>query len=223
MEYRTEAVDKLIDCYDRGISPFSVYDGNEIDRLVSDPDGQIRAWLAKALVSDFGNPDSLKYLCRLASDPESDVRVEAIDSLSEYICEDSLRVLTGALNDPDSLVRGYAAFGVSNVGKVISPSESSGALLSLECKEKDEFVLVGIYEGLYMLGSESYLDRLISLFSSDDYHIQCAVIHSLENVLSERNAEQIGSFLDETDIAEYPVAVSCAVEELRKTLTGIGR
>lgn len=223
MENSSDIIEKLVDCYDRELSPSLIFSSEDMERLVSDSDSEVRAWLAKALVMDSCNVASLKILCRLSSDPDPDVRVEAIDSLGEYICVDSLNVLTKALKDSDSLVRGYAAFGVSNVGRIIDPTGAKLELLTLEQKEEEEFVLVGIYEGLHLLGEKLYLEKLFSLFCSSDYRIQCAVIHSLENVLTEDNAEQIGCFINKNDFTVYPKAVKCAIESLNSKCTAWAR
>lgn len=214
MNINDDVIEMLMKCHANGYSLVSQYDKSNLDRLVNSSDSEVRAWTAKALVADSDNSIALYYLRQLANDPDSNVRVEAIDSLSEYHNTESLQVLSAALSDSDYLVRGYAAFGVAYVGSHLSPLEAKDLLLHVENIETDQFVLVAIYEGLYLLGCYSYLDKLIAQFQSEDYHIQCAVLHSLEEILDVHNVNQVRIFLNSINRAKYPNSVVDRVELL---------
>ena len=206
----------LIDCYENEISLISICNQEELIKLVNSHDIEVRAWIAKAFAIDSENDIAFSYLQQLAGDPDASVRVEAIDSLSEFICTESFNVLTSALYDPDYLVRSYAAFGVAYVGRIISPSAATKLLAMSKDTENNPYVLVSIYEGLYILGDISCLKKLIGLFYSNNYQIQCSVLNALKEILNRDNVMQINCFLQTITYRQLPKSVISSIEELDK-------
>ena len=208
----------LIHDFEHCVAPSSHLSQTEMERCVQHSNDEIRAWTAKALVNDISKEETVDYLCRLAVDNNPSVRVEAVDSLSEFTHLQSYHALKHAVSDSDYLVRAYAAFGVAYVGKSLLPSDAEMTLLQLKTTETDDFVRVSILEGLYILGDSASLEDLFGMFKSSDYHTQCSILHALEEIWDESNRLRILSFVDTLTVAEYPPAVSGSLKELQKTL-----
>ena len=187
---------------------------DEIGNLINNPSSEIREWLSKAFVNDVTSPVALSALCKLAIDEDVNVRLEAIDSLSAFICHDGFETLCGAMDDDDDLVRAYAAYGIGFVGKTIDYPKAVNILKMAEQHEEHKRVLVGIYEGLYYLGYENYLEKLYGLFDTDDYLVQCAVLHALKELLNERNSKKILQFVNGLNRPSYPRSVLDIIRQI---------
>jgi len=103
---------------------------------------------------------------------------------------------------------------------VISASEAKKLLSYAEKKEHSTHVLVGIYEGLYILGNDIALDKLIYLFREDNYHTQCAVLNALGEIVNPDNLHKIVAFISRLDATKYPVSVSGTLLRLQKKCAG---
>lgn len=204
----------LMSIYEKGMALSSIYSPYMMWKLAKHKDVLIRSDLAKALVYDTESEVALDILCKLSRDKESLVRVEAVASLSEYCCVKSYKVLKNALYDSDYLVRKYALFGIAYIGKKLNPEETIELLQEYDKKEVNLHCKVSIYEGLYMLGQQVYLDKLMNLFWNDDYQIQCSVANSLSEVIEQKNVPVIRKFLHTLKIEEYSVAVKSSIENL---------
>jgi len=207
---------RLIDIYEKGLSLSEIYSPYMMWKLAKCKDDCVRSDLAKTLVYDADSNVALDILCKLAKDKDELVRVEAIDSLSEYCCEKSYKALKNALGDSDYLVRKYALFGISYVGKELCPDETIAILYENEKKEVNLHCKLSIHEGLYMLGEEAYLDRLMSLFWTDDYQIQCSVANALSEIVDENNIMLVRKFLESISLEEHPVSVLSSINNLKK-------
>lgn len=219
---RDEALilDRLRDSYDEENSLSDYFDFEELDCLCDSDLIDIRIWLAKAL--SYHQPDiqAIVLLRKLYQDTASCVRVEAIDSLSAFETQDSFEILCSAASDPDELVRAYSAFGIALVGRRISPVIAHQILLRMAETESSIRTLVNIFEGLYILGQKEMLDRIIGLFDSSDYRIQCAVLHALEELLCTENKSAIKQFVDGLNLSTYTCAVADTIERLASECLG---
>lgn len=204
----------LVDIYEKEKSVSSIYSPYMMWKLAKHNDDLVRGYLAKALVYDTESSVALDVLCKLSKDKEPLVRVEAVDSLSEFCCVKSYKVLKNALYDLDYLVRTYALFGIAYIGKKLNPEETIELLQEYDKKEVNLHCKVSIYEGLYMLGQQVYLDKLMNLFWNDDYQIQCSVANALSEVIEQKNVPVIRKFLHTLKIEEYSVAVKSSIENL---------
>lgn len=204
-------LDTLIRAYDTQTPLHHLMHDTVIESLLMHHDPQLRSWLAKALVFDSGYPAAAQWLCLLARDGNADVRVEAVDSLSEFPCPRTHEVLRAALTDPDLHVRAYAAFGLA-----WTKADHAAALLSAALdRETENAVRVSILEGLYLLGRRDCLAALMTLFTEDDYHIQCSILHALEEIRNPENDAVIRDFLAALRPEDYPRAVASILEEMR--------
>ena len=209
----------LVDIYEKEKSVSSIYSPYMMWKLAKHNDDSVRGYLAKALVYDTESSVALDVLCKLSKDKEPLVRVEAVDSLSEFCCDKSYKVLKNALYDMDYLVRKYALFGISYIGAKINPEEAISLLQECEKKEANLHCKVSILEGLYILGIEEYLDKLMNLFEVDDYQIQCSVANSLAEIVNERNVTIIQRFINGINWNDYSVAVQSSIKRLKNVCT----
>ena len=208
----------LIDAYNRQLSLSTYYSPYMLWKFAKSKDYLVRSDLAKALVYDTESKVSLNILCKLAKDKDALVRVEAIDSLSEFCCERSYYAMKSALTDSDNLVRKYASFGLAWIGKNLCPAAAATLLLECEKRENNEHGLVGIYEGMYILGHEEYLHNLIHLFAMDDYQIQCSVLNTLSEIVNEENKSVIRGFIGKIEKMQYPESVQSSLFNLKESV-----
>lgn len=179
----------------------------------------VRIWIAKALVFDAPDMKASNLLCQLVKDNDPQVRVEAVDSLSAFCDENSYGALCSALYDKHALVRAFAAYGIAVVGKQINAKDAHEILGAALSSERDARVLVGVYEGLYILGYDNTLLDLINLFDTDDYHIHCSVLHALEEIVNIKNFLVIEKFLNSIALEKYPIAVRDAIRFVRQSIS----
>lgn len=206
--------EQLLGYHDARVPLSTVLSPNDLVRLETHPSEFVRVALAKALVYDAEGPLTVELLCRLARDPDALVRAEAMDSLSECPCDHSYTTLRQALDDPDELVRKYAAFGVGYLGRSIAPADAEALLRRAAAADPSEHAQVGIWEGLYLLGAPERLEPLLALFRSEDYQIQCSVLHALEDCLNWQNLPRILDFLNSLELSQYGRAVASTAERL---------
>lgn len=210
-----EILTLLMDCHDQERALSTILNNDQMKSLINHEDAEIRSWVAKALVHDGDSPCTEEYLLCLLKDPEEDVRLEALDSLSIFPSDRVFTEFCRALSEKDPLLRSYAAYGVGAVGCAIDPTEAKKQLAAALEKEENDFARLGFYEGLYRLGEQEALLRIFALFDNDDYHIQCAVLNVLGEILDESNYEPISNFVSTIEKREYPKSV---FESLRKLM-----
>ena len=205
---------EIIAHFDRQEALSQHFDASKLWELVAGDDDEIKSWLARALVFDQENMQTLGLLSLLSLDPDAAVRVEAVDSLGNFSWPQSYFLLKRALYDGDELVRAYAAYGVAVVGNKLFPGEAKETLQSLLLTETSVRVKIDIFEGLYILGDNSALTHLIQCYNMGDYHVKCAVLNALENQLSNKSINQIIYFLNNCRIEKEPIAVKSTFSRL---------
>lgn len=210
-----DLLDVLMDCAYDGKALSKEMNSDTISALSENNCVDIRIWAARALAYNDFNCVTIHTLCRLAKDEDAQVRVEAVDSLCGFSCPDSYAVMRSAILDSDRLVRAYAAFGVAVIGRTVEPESAQEILLCAEARDTDPRVLTGIYEGLYILEQKSAFDKLIRLFSSNDYHIKCAVLNALIEILNDENRSMVQSFINSIDLSICTTAVTDTLKRLR--------
>lgn len=204
-------LDLLIRCYDEGVSPVGYISCACMWELAKHASEEVRIWLARALVNYEDADVAVSLLCHLSRDSDSLVRVEAVDSLSCFPSSCSFDALCDAFCDKEDLVRAYAALGVADVGKVVSPVEASKLLAQHARTEKSKRVLVDIYVGMYLLGKTDALNSVFELFNVPDYHVKCAVLNSLEEIVDENSLSIIRRFMQGIDRTILDKAVVDAI------------
>ena len=131
----------LIYCFNEGLSPTNIIDWKRLLELADSDSLEVRVCLAKALVNQPVDSNTVELLVKLTKDPSPNVRVEAVDTLGAFPTKASYDRLCVCLNDSDQLVRAYASFGVAVVGKEISPQS---ALKVLQEKENNVRIYIDV-------------------------------------------------------------------------------
>lgn len=199
-------------------SLFSLFSEEEIGELSRSESAELQCWVAKALSIDNESRVGCAILCAMSNDSDPMVRVEAVDSLSNYVSHESYRCLCISAADPDDLVRAYAAYGVAVVGQHVEPNNAQRILHEMFAHEKCDRVRVGILEALYILGEVRYLPEMLQLYENDDYLVRCSVIYALDEIADNNNYEALVSFLRNVDFSDEFPAVISAIEQLQETL-----
>jgi HEAT repeat protein len=210
--------ESIADCYNTQTPLTKKYTCGQILNFTEHPSSEVRVWTAKALAYEEQSTPIIEMLCKLSTDSDEDVRIEAIDSLSNFTDPRSFDALCHALGDPWELIRAYAAYGVAVVGKETCPDTALSHLLALSENESSNQVLLSTYEGLYILGKHAYLSKLIFLFQTDDYHVKCAVINALAEILSTENYSIIHEFTETLNPETLPASVNSAIMRLKQML-----
>lgn len=216
MAYSDVLLDKLMRCTWEGKTLSEMLSDESIENLARNKSTDVRIEAARALADNAFNRVTVDTLCRLAKDEDPLVRLEAVDSLAVFSCRESFEMMQSALLDPDWLVRAYAAYGVAVIGKSIKPDHAKKILLHAEAKEAEPRTRAGIYEGLYILGQENALEKLMGLFSLDDYRLQCAVLNALDEVLNDQNQSTILEFLGSISLSAHSAAVLDTLDRVQK-------
>lgn len=214
MDNNTVILDFLINAYTNEIPLSNVLNADIIRAFCGNADPEIRSWTAKAFVLDKPTDFIIACLLELANDYEESVRVEAVDSLSNFCTNSSFNCLCAAIEDESPLVRAYAAFGVAYVGRELCPDEAKRILIREEANEQCERVLVGVYEGLYILGEKDRIHMLLSMLNSGDFYTCCAATHALQEIVNAENNNIILSALEGFNFSACPLAVVDAINKL---------
>lgn len=202
-----------------GISISTLASREDLLGMAGSESEEIRADLAKVLAQDDAFELSRELLLRLARDEDDLVRLEAIDSLCGFPGEETEKVFCDALNDGDELIRMYAAAGIGEVS-----AQDGEAILRAALKtETSPHARLGMWEGLYRLGFQEGLGRMMALYETEDYRLQCAVLHGLAGIADRENQAELRAFADRVDSPELSAAIADGVKDLRKALAALDR
>ena len=207
----------LWECFQKHVSPAKYCSLAFLTYLAENPDEELRCMLAKSLAWDEDRK-LIPVLSKLAADREPLVRVEAVDSLSSYCCEESYRILLRTVADNDPLVRAYSVWGLASVAGDTFREETVTLLNRLLESESEGRIQVDIYSALYILGERSALQCLLCLFDSSDYHTQCALLNTLPDIVNEENRRVLKSFLEDRLTSAHPLAVSLTLSKVYNLL-----
>jgi HEAT repeat protein len=113
----------------------------------------------------------------LLRDPNRLVRTQTAELLGAVGDREMLPGLIILLRDRFPLVRRYAAEAIGRVGAARDRAVLEGRIK----KERSTNARVGLYHGLYLLGSRDILPKLISMLTNKNYLIRSAVAASLQD------------------------------------------
>jgi HEAT repeat protein len=116
-------------------------------------------------------------VCQLMRDPNRLVRTQTAELLGVIGDRKMLPGLIILLRDRFPLVRRYAAAAIGR----LRPARGRVVLEGRLKKERSTNARVGLYHGLYLLGSRDILPRLISMLTNKSYLIRSAVAASLQD------------------------------------------
>ena len=161
-------------------------------------------------------------MLNLALDKEALVRCEAYDSLSEFIFKDVEEFLKKSIiREKDELACSYAIMSWSEV-IVNMYSEFSDYILFIDnVKEIDmvknnENCMLNCAYARYLFNGESELNEILKFIKSEDYHIRCATINTLYDVIDDNNKKEILRVLKKVLETEKVVAVKESLREFLK-------
>lgn len=216
-----DILSKILQCYDNQTPLFQVFSYNEVLRISCDDNSELRAAIAQVLVWDAPDSYAEKILHCLSSDFDELVRLQAIDSLSEYPSLKSYHIMKNALHEQDELIRAYAAFGMGMLGKQYDRRKSKKSLHKLLEKERSDYVCAAVFCGLYMLDEKSALQKMIKLFNSPNYYAQCYVLRSLCDLYDSCDSfeqQSIRAFAVKLEKSKYSPAVSSSIQKLQSKI-----
>lgn len=212
-----------------------------IDRIIefiNDKDLGVRLSAVEAL-SHFSKSTKVKHmLLNLASDTNSEIRYNAVESLINFPEQEVFSSLTKRLTDNNELVRivtvevlgeNYLELAIPHLIPLLSDKASlvrsyvaetlgkSGdkRLIPLFKKalqqEKRNIARLGFYIGLYLLGESSCLKSILSLLKTRSYRVRCAVANSLESLSTKENYNLIMEHLNLALSKEQTVAAKSSI------------
>jgi len=201
-----------------GISVLTEEDFLVLTELSFDKDSYIRSLVAPLLV-DFINEKSKVILLRLAQDEDLLVRTEAYDSLAAFSFADVASFLETAVKaEKDYLARSYAILSWIDVSLSLHYDVSGNivSLKKLKNKETSALCQLSYSYALYMCGENGMLEEILSFFMNDDYHVRCAAIALLGDIIDESNETHIKEAIAALLITEDTVAVKDRAQRFLK-------
>lgn len=154
--------------------------------LTEDPDEEVRYLALEALWGYTGEGVFNAHIRRL-NDSDELVRMSAVEGLGELRDARAEKYLVRSLRDEEEIVRRDAAAGL---GKIRAATAIPVLQKQLQ-QEKSSLAKVGIYTGLYMLGSQIHLQSLLNLLSDPSYVVRCAVANTVVTLADSENKKSI--------------------------------
>lgn len=160
-----------------------------IKQFASDKNEFVRSRCA-ALLSNFNSSDSMSLLLKLINDADSLVRTEAYDSLSNYVndlVEQSLR--NAIQTEVDDMARAYAIISWGEVASSLkyNTAENINFVKHQKLVEKVDICSLNYCYVQYIFGERVVLEEILSYLKNTDYHIRCAAISILYEIMDMSN------------------------------------
>ena len=162
-------------------------------------------------------------MLNLAIDKDALVRCEAYDSLSEFIFKDVEEFLRKSIvRENDELACSYAIMSWAEV-IVNMYSEYNECIMFIDSiKEIDivknnEICMLNCEYARYLFNRDGKLNEILKFIKSEDYHIRCATINTLYDIIDDLNKKEIVYVLKKTLEIEKVVAVKESLKEFLKT------
>jgi HEAT repeat protein len=208
-EVRAEAANGL-----RYRSSSGTYDPKIVQPLVvalDDSDDRVRKNAARALGNLKAEPQPalVPHLTRLASEPNTELAVAAVDSLGSLGDPRAADTLVGLLQRPD--INLHAALALAELGdsRAVEPLR---ALL----KGKDR----GVIAALGKLRDRGTVEALVSLLNDNDDGVRSTTAEALGRIRDPRAVEPLISLLEKTNDNNVLWATARALGEIKDARTG---
>ena len=213
---------KILERIEKNLANATDFTKEELDILEvfsKDSDEDIRSDVAKLLVN-FTDKRGEGILLELAKDTDYLVCTEACDSLSQSSSYSTQKFLMKIVSeDNDKLLKGYA---INSIGEISIKLNNSEEIIDyLEGILKDEevvFIKINILKSLCLLGREVYINNLIELLDTENYQNRCAVLHSLEEVITDKNMELVYDALKRRRNIEKEYAVTSSIDNIMENM-----
>ena len=186
-----------------------------------------RSVYAKILLTNiaavFLDDDMKNALLVLAKDRNSDVRINALDTLGMYpdeaVC---LALQDHAENDPHYLARAYSIVSYSEVCAQMGIDANAARVFVNALLRRERYCInkVSCLEGLCILG-ENRVSDILSYYGHADIHSKHIVLNALDNVMHTSGIDEIKKFLEKQrqNCEETPV-IAQKISELQKRCRG---
>ena len=208
---KLDIIDSIVDAQDEDDIKLKI-----LKFLSKDKDYEVRIRVAEILVF-FNTSESENILLDLLEDNVDLVRVNACDSLCFSKSLQVVELLKNKMiRDKSSLVRGYCALtivDISNNTNLCKKSLSEFLINALKM-EKVKWVKINIFEALYILGLEEYLNLLLDELNNRYYRNRCAIVNTLNNIINNDNYSTIIDRLLERKSIEKSYAVKSSIDKL---------
>lgn len=181
-------VDKKFDAIDKLKESTSLTDDDWImlSAFSNDKNQEIRLEVSEVLAL-FPTCKSEKILLNLLNDSDHLVRASACDSLYFSLSQEALKKLMQMTKDSRYIVRGYAVLSIGDIQNNTKVNKKSTIvfLKDLEEKEKSRWVKIAIYRSLFILGENSYIDKLIYAINDANYKNRSFALSLIEQIIDD--------------------------------------
>lgn len=177
--------------------------------LTEDPDEEVRYLALEALWGYTGEEVFDAHVRRL-KDSDELVRMSAVEGLGELRDARAEKYLVRSLSDEEEIIRRDAAAGLGKIGV----QTAIPVLQKHLQQEKSSLAKVGIYNGLYLLGSQIHLQSLLNLLSDPSYVVRCAVANTVVTLADQENEKSIKKALKVALRKESTIAVQSTIQEV---------
>ena len=161
--------------------------------LAYDADPYVRSQVACAAVN-FINPGTKELLLQLTRDEDPLVRAEAYDSLSLFPYDDVEKCLLDAIEEEwDPIARSYAIFSWADITVALCRNGNDAAVWIRQRlpREKSEHCRLAFCYALHGFGDGAALSDLMAFLRSRDYHIRCAAVSTLAELMDENDRADV--------------------------------
>lgn len=167
-------------------------------------------------------PD-INEVYKLLDDSDECVRIEMIEAC--YACEQEEihKKLIEKLETAKGLEKGYLlltlAYIYEDEKEKIVPALQEGITSKAEVERLDSYI------GLIILGWDRYLKEVLEFFNSSDYHLRCAAINLLSELIQNERIDfealgKIKNALSQLDQIEKTNAVKSSINHLLEIING---
>lgn len=185
-----------------------------VSELSKSADGEVRYDMVD-LLYDLKYPWWESVLLSLIDDKEELVRVQVIETLEGKTSEKTCQALKKKLAHDTPLVRGYACVTYAINAELLDQKEEAISILKKRLrKERDSWLKLCIYYGLYWLGEKQYFDRIIKGLRNKNYRNRCLAVNILDDILDDKNLSVIKRKLRKQYERERTRAVCSSIERV---------
>lgn len=197
-----------------------------IRECLKDSDALIRSEAVSALINAYSTDDDIFGLIDMCDDEDELVRIEVYDALSQC-CGDRITecLFNAVISEKSQLARCFAILAWADItaNHASKYKDYSGdidfitSLLKENEISNSEHCLLSCQYALYRFGCSESLEKMLSFLESNDYTIQCSVIHHFMDIVKESDISRVKERLELLEKENSPHAVKSTIFDfLRK-------
>ena len=187
----------------------------QLEKWVDTQDDYIRDLIASLLVN-FPTNKSLNILCSLTQDNDSLVRADAFDSLSEFPCSESFKILFDAMfSESDDISRFCAIRSCAEVILLLGRNSEDVKSIFGDIYRRDPSDLCKLAScyGMFLFGEDNALALILAFLGHPDYHIRCSTISVFREILDDNNKQVLKEAVMQLKKNEQSEAVISSIDE----------